>query len=224
MPNKGLFFTSLAILCGCNYQVDKKTVPLVGDTLSFATVKEAVFDTRCVVCHDGTKSYHCGAYAEVKARLEKIRSRVFEKKDMPPDSPLSSAQYDLLSRWLAAGGPEFADNNPQKKPPEQEPPETVPKPLEPKFSSIHDKIFMPMCIHCHSPGKPGEKVPLNSREDLLNSPRLLVLPNTPDESGLLLAVKRKDKKRMPPPDSGFNPLSTSEVSVIYEWIKSGAPE
>ena len=94
--------------------------------------------------------------------------------------------------------------------------------LQPTFSSIHDLIFSPRCMDCHSSGHSGKEVPLNTREDLLDSPRDLVLPGNPEESGLLIAVMRDDKKRMPPIDSGIGALSTSEIEILRTWIREGA--
>ncbi len=65
---------------------------------------------------------------------------------------------------------------------------------------------------------------MQTRKDLLDSPRDLVLPGDPDESGLVIAVSRTDAKRMPPPSTGKPPLADAEIAVIRQWIMSGAPE
>lgn len=91
------------------------------------------------------------------------------------------------------------------------------------FGSIHAGIFVPRCVSCHAKGKPAEDVPLDTREDLLSSPRELVLPGNPDESGLLIALTRNDSQRMPPPKSGIPPLSAAEIETVREWIRIGAP-
>lgn len=211
----GLLVSAVLLSFGCNYTRDK-TVPVTGP-VSFSLIREAISD-RCVACHGGGKSWDCTVYGDVLARLEKVRDRVLVKKDMPPGSPLSQWQQDLLARWIAAGAPEFGEAPPVPPP--------KPKPLEPRFSSIHEKILSNMCVHCHSPGKPGANVPLNTLKDLVDSPRLLVIPGNADESGLYLVVRAKAKpsKKMPPPDSGIRPLSPEEVSIIVDWINAGAPE
>ena len=99
---------------------------------------------------------------------------------------------------------------------------TPPTQLEPKYSSIKEVIFLNRCFACHSAGHSGERVPLEPLEDLLNSPRELVIPGNADESGLIIAVTRNDGKRMPPPSSGFSQLSEDEVKIVREWISSGA--
>ena len=95
-------------------------------------------------------------------------------------------------------------------------------PLEATFKSIHDQIFVPQCLDCHSPGHVGKRVPLNTREDLMNSPRDLVVPSKPTESGLYLAITRTDDKRMPPTKFSVAPLPSEQVEVIRRWILEGA--
>ena len=94
-------------------------------------------------------------------------------------------------------------------------------PLEPKYSSIRQRIFEQRCVDCHSPGETAEKVPLIGWKELLNSPRELVIPGNVEESGLVIAIQRTDKKRMPPPRTG-PPLDASEIKAIRDWIQQGA--
>jgi hypothetical protein len=95
------------------------------------------------------------------------------------------------------------------------------EPLEPTFSSIRKKIFIPKCVSCHNPAGEGRNVPLETLEDLTDSPRELVLPGNVEESGLTIAITRGDDKRMPPPKTG-GPLSDEEIYVIEKWIQDGA--
>lgn len=90
------------------------------------------------------------------------------------------------------------------------------------FASIKENIFLPKCSSCHTEGGSASGVPLNSKEDLIESPRELVIPFDTEESGLLIAIKRPntDFRRMPPP--GLEGLSSVEISAIEEWIKDGA--
>jgi Planctomycete cytochrome C len=95
------------------------------------------------------------------------------------------------------------------------------EPLQPLFSSIKRNIFQVRCVSCHNPTGDGKNVPLDQLEDLTDSPRELVLPGDPDESGLIIALTRDDDKRMPPPEVG-GPLSADEISIIRSWIQDGA--
>lgn len=96
-------------------------------------------------------------------------------------------------------------------------PAATPEPLVATFESIHENILVPKCIGCHSSGGRAEHIPLGTEEDLLNSPRELVIPGNPDESTLVLAIERDDEKRMPPPPRRAA-LSDEEKRLIREWI------
>ena len=132
---------------------------------------------------------------------------------MPPRGALPSADIQLLRAWIDAGAPEFSDDTPVPTP--------EPK-LEAKFSSIRKLIFEPKCMACHSTGGAAEKVPFMTYEQFLNSPRDIVIPNMPDDSGLVIAIEREDDKRMPPPETGAKPLSEEERKTIRDWITNGA--
>ena len=98
--------------------------------------------------------------------------------------------------------------------------EVVPATL-PTYDSIRETVFERRCVACHSKGGKAEDVPLEPLADLLASPRDLVLPGNPDESGLVIAVERGDKKRMPPA-SGGEALTGEQVRAIRAWIQAGA--
>ena len=94
--------------------------------------------------------------------------------------------------------------------------------MEPKYSSIRNTLFEKRCFACHSTGHSAERVPLEPLEDLLNSPRELVIPGNADESGLIIAVTRNDAKRMPLASSGFSYLTDDEIKTLKVWINNGA--
>jgi len=70
----------------------------------------------------------------------------------------------------------------------------------------------------------AEKVALDY-DSLINGGDL-VLVGLPDASGIVTAVERPDtdKKRMPPPDSAYKPLTVEEKKVLRDWITDGAPK
>ena len=57
----------------------------------------------------------------------------------------------------------------------------------------------------------------------MDSPREIVIPENSEESGIVIAIKRTDDKRMPPPDSG-DALTEIEIQTIEKWIQEGAKE
>ena len=95
--------------------------------------------------------------------------------------------------------------------------------LKPTFDSIYQYIFARRCVSCHSLGKPAHQVLLD-RTSLLTSPLDLVIPENPDESGLVIAIERNDDKRMPPPEGKVSPLKPQEIDVIRTWILNGAKD
>ncbi len=94
---------------------------------------------------------------------------------------------------------------------------------QPTFSVISQKIFQVQCINCHGAGGTAARVPLEPKEELLNSPLDLVIPGEPNKSGLVIAITRADGKRMPPPKDG-PALSTIQIAVIKKWIEQGASQ
>ena len=203
----GLFF--IVHLNGCNYRLDKSALSPVSDNeLSFALVSNSVFTPRCIACHGDGHKLLLKTYQDVKNGIIDIERVAIKVKSMPPRDPLSNNESTLLERWITAGAPE----NPLA-------PETE-EPLNPTYDSIKKKILTPKCIACHLPGQSASRVPLQTKEDLLNSPMDLVLPGNPDESALILSITRKDEKKMPPRPS--SPLSNEEVSAIRKWILDGA--
>jgi hypothetical protein len=97
----------------------------------------------------------------------------------------------------------------------------VPATLEPTFASLRAVVLEPRCAKCHAPGQPVERVPLLDLQQLLDSPRELVLPGDSADSGLLIALSRTDDKRMPPPGEG-DPLTADELKIVAQWIDQGA--
>lgn len=101
-------------------------------------------------------------------------------------------------------------------------------PLGPTYRSIQANILDQKCTSCHSPGNPIARIPLNTYEDLINSPLDIVLPGNSAESGIFLVISTDDEDMiMPPPyfkgkPTGLLPLSVDEISAIKEWIDQGA--
>jgi mono/diheme cytochrome c family protein len=196
--------------------------PVPSSALSFEYVKQEVLQPKCINCHGTSGNVNLETFASVKSVMSGIIKAALINKTMPKDSSLTQAQYDILLNWIALGAPEKADGSVGT--PEPKPTATPqPMPLEPTFSSIKTNIFTNRCLSCHSPTGLGANVSLSTREDLLNSPRDLVLPGNPDESGLVIAIERTDEKRMPPPSTG-SALSGSEIKTIRDWITAGSKD
>jgi len=141
-----------------------------------------------------------------------------------PTPSLTPAEVLLFAAWFEAGAPEKSLNsqagifggsvlNPL--------PEV---PLVATYESIRANILAVKCIACHSGTEKGARVPLNTLEDLIDSPREIVAPGSPEDSGLLIVTMESAHKRMPPRDSGITALKDHELAIIEEWISNGAKD
>jgi mono/diheme cytochrome c family protein len=188
-------------------------LPIPSEKLTYALMREKVFAPRCIACHGNSGGINLESYSMIKENLNWILIATLVEHTMPKNGSLTPNESELLTLWVKAGAPETASGTP---PPVEEP-------LQPTFTSIKKKIFDLRCISCHKAGGAALGVPLQTRKDLLDSPRDLVLPGNPDESGLLIALTRKDSKRMPPPTTASS-LSDAELGVVRKWISDGAKE
>lgn len=216
---------------GSNPVPTPEPIPEVPDSptgeVSYQKVNARVFAVSCVRCHNAqisSGSVRLDTYSSVRKNLAAIRRTVFVTKTMPKGESLSQAQSDLLREWISQGAPGGGGSNgPAPVPtvdPQPSPTPTV-EPLEATFESIQKNVLMVRCTMCHGSGGSAQHIPLLTREDLLNSPREIVIPGNADESGLVLALEREDEKRMPPQSAG-QPLSEQEIKIIREWITNGA--
>lgn len=228
---------ALLIVSGCNFYYAKPNADLTDsfdlnkierNQISWPLINRTIFTPHCTSCH---RSF--GTYLKVKQALSAIEEEVIINQNMPPSDaePLPSVKIELLKRWIEAGAPEQPLSTPTPSPTPSEAPTPLPSPdpttsptdrVQPTFTSIHDRIFVPKCLNCHSSGGTAAKVPLNTLTDLLDSPSDLVVPGTPEESGLIIAITRTDKKRMPPPREG-NALQPEEIEAIRTWIQGLTP-
>lgn len=214
------------------------------ETLTYARIDREVISPRCARCHGESAEISLSSYPSVKRNLSAIKRTVFIEKTMPQDAPLTAKQYNLLYQWIKKGAPQNGVKPPTIPPttpvdPVVDPPEPPTPPVEPEpdpvdpvtppglppeptFDSIKLNIFESRCITCHIETGSGKRIPLSTKEDLLNSPLELVIPENPDESGLVLAITREDRKRMPPPPR--KSLTEEEINAVKLWIQNGAKD
>ena len=215
-------------LASCTYRIDKTspTGPIVPpkdlvSKVSFSDVYTVVFRPKCIGCHDGGSGrINLESYQEARSNLIKIKQAAIVNRTMPkaPYPALNENELMTLAAWIEAGGPDQPTNG------DPSTPIPTPEPLRPEFESIKKNIFEVKCMSCHKVGGKAEKVSLATREDLINSPRDIVIPGSPEESGLILDLQEDAIKRMPPPDSGISPVKPEDIHIIEEWIKNGAQD
>lgn len=178
--------------------------------MNYKFISSRILEAKCTSCHGSSGNVNLESYDAVKTNLAKIQTSVFVEQTMPKRGTLTTEEKRLLWNWIKSGAP----LNSAELPPEEEP-------LIATYDSISKHIIEPKCITCHNPSGTGNKVGLD-KESLLNSPLELVLPGNADESGLIIALERKDDKRMPPAKEGYAALKPEVIQVIREWIMNGA--
>ncbi len=95
--------------------------------------------------------------------------------------------------------------------------------LEADFESIKTGFLEQKCIYCHQPGHKASRVPLLTKEDLINSPLDIVIPGNSEESGLILVLAKEARKPMPPKNSNAPLVTEEDITILKQWINKGAP-
>ncbi len=213
-------------LMGCGYIVFDKSTPsrnldysLPAEkiaSLSYPVLAQKVFAPKCISCHASSDETSLATYADIIKNKDLIKKAVFFDKTMPKKGSLTEEELAYLWNWLEIEAPEFPQNGDLDPPLEEEP-------LVATFASIDKNIFQVTCKECHNPTGTGKRVGLD-KESLMNSPLELILPENPDESGLIIALERSDDKRMPPAKEGYSALSEQSIAVIRKWIANGAKD
>ncbi len=210
----------------CNYKIEKKSLnELISvseelrRSVSYSQVKSEVFQSKCIACHGNSGGINLESYSGAYQNLQAIKKSVFNARTMPksPYSALSQRQSEVLLAWIEAGGPEKPLGGGEVEP------EPEPKPIEPTYPSIRKHVLEMKCISCHTPGESAGRIPLVTKQDLLDSPLDLVVPGEPEESGLTIVLEPGARKFMPPRDSGISPVTEEEKNAIRIWIQNGAP-
>ena len=221
----GLIYIFMLGVLGCNYtklkgnDVDMNQQFNLPDEkiseLSFALMAQKIFVPKCVSCHGASGNISLETYADVTRKLDLIKKSVFIEKTMPKKGSLSDEERSYLWNWIKMGAPEQQQGggNPL---PELEP-------LIATYESINRHVFQTSCKECHNPAGTGKNVGLD-KESLMNSPLELIIPENPDESGLVIALERSDDKRMPPEKEGYSALKDEVKVIIRKWIENGAKD
>ncbi len=82
-------------------------------------------------------------------------------------------------------------------------------------------LIVEKCQSCHGPGKAKAGLRLTDRESLLKGGDSgpAVVPNAPDESRLIQAVRYLDEIKMPPKQK----LSAAQIRALERWVAWGVP-
>lgn len=87
-----------------------------------------------------------------------------------------------------------------------------------------DAIFQTRCINCHAGARAASGLRLDSYANSMTGSRNgpVILPGKPAQSPIVKFVKGQIQPRMP--KNGPPWLTDAQVSVIEQWIASGASE
>ena len=184
--------------------------------LSYAVLAQKVFTPKCVSCHGTSGNISLENYSDIIRYKDLIKKSVFTERTMPKRGGLSDEELSYLWNWLKIKAPEFPQSGATNPPIEEEP-------LIATFASIDKHVFQVSCKDCHNPTGTGKRVGLG-KESLLNSPLVLIIPENPDESGLVIAIERTDSKSMPPEEEGYAALKEETKAIIRKWIENGAKD
>lgn len=213
----------LLFISSCNYTVIKeemrpfKVSEALLNSVSFNQVKIEVFNNKCISCHGNSGNVNLESHRAAYQHLENIRRSTLIKKTMPksPYPALNRRELEVLSAWIEAGGPDKPLNGSDE-------PEIEDEAIQPTYASIKKNVIDMKCISCHRPGGEADRIPLNTREDLLDPTYEIVVPHDPDFSGLMIVIEPGARKFMPPTDSGISPVTEEEKNAIRTWIENGA--
>jgi uncharacterized membrane protein len=198
------------------------------DVIGFTEVSERVLQMKCVGCHGKAGGVNLETYASVKNHLSQI-SQVLNSDRMPPKNPLDPELKKLVLQWIDQGAPE----NPQLPStcdPLPTPPVQPVAPLEATYNSMKTHFLEAKCIVCHS-GTAQQLSVLKKSEDhdipdfstyakMIANKGIFNLKK-PHKSEIIEVVLDGE---MPPPKSGVNPLTSSEIQALIQWVEDGLPE
>lgn len=118
--------------------------------------------------------------------------------DMPPDSPLTQDQIDLVKAWIDQGADGVAA------------PSKTSSATSPSFEDVTTNV-LDVCASCHGSAITDYKTLIKYK---------FVVPNNPENSYLYKLVKKNAAGRayMPP----RKPLSDEAIEMLKQWILNGA--
>jgi hypothetical protein len=224
---KYIFFVSVVLLVGCNYQTPKSALGtdssasvIAGEqTISWPLIQKQVLNN-CFSCHSGMVPPSFISSGDVKINLNSILSVIYAGS-MPPSSSgypkLTACQESILNEWRKAGGPDQTDilvsslsdckagtitsvpSTPAPvNPPAVSPPAPVPTVAYIDWNLINSRVVV-SCSACHG----SSFNTYSSASKKIQS---------------ILGVVRANA--MPP----RNPLSACQKTLLNQWANAGAPQ
>jgi formylglycine-generating enzyme required for sulfatase activity len=200
--------------------------------VDFQTQVQPILEAACLQCHDADSDegeLRLDTLAELLAGGSSGATVVAGQPDesslytrtvlavdddqlMPPESPLSTEQTEVLRQWIAEGAVWPADVTLETKP-------------RIDFATHIQPILEQNCISCHQSGNAEADLDLSTRAAATtggsNGPALIPF-NLKSPLLTLTLLSPNNDSLMPPADKG-GPLDRESIELLTLWISQGAP-
>ncbi len=208
--------------------------PLAAGTklISFAAIKTAVLDLKCISCHGsaGAGGVNLSTYDSIKSNPGLVNpgdaqySRLYTEVatgSMPDGGPaLSAEEVAAIGNWIQNGAPNgnFAAGGVNPPAPPFVPPVNPPPTTSSNYAQLQTKLFDVSCVKCHSGSKPSGKVDLSDYQKIMANTKTVIVAGNPNAS---LAFTEITGGSMPPSGKAIDAVL---VELLRKWIETGAKE
>lgn len=143
-----------------------------------------------------------------------------EDGSMPTAQRANAADLQIIRDWLGSdwqngGTGSGGDGGGGTSPPTPA--------LVATYDSIRANILVPKCIACHGPNKADENIRYDTYAYTLGAGGYKNTINIVNPS-ISSFYRECNSGSMPPRSMGYQPLTPTELQVVYDWMLSGAPE
>ncbi|MCB0364572.1 MAG: hypothetical protein H6624_08915 [Bdellovibrionaceae bacterium] len=146
-----------------------------------------------------------------------------EDGSMPTAQRASTADLQIIRDWLGSdwqAGGNGSDGSGDPGGGGTTPPTPA---LVATYDSIRANILVPKCIACHGPNKADDNVRYDTYAFTLGAGGYKNSLNLVDPTASSF-YRECNSGKMPPQNKGYQPLTPTELQVVYDWMLSGAPE
>lgn len=99
-----------ALTSSCSEDSEEEMKPdIEQETLTYTNDIKTIIDAKCNACHGNGQSPSLTTFAEVSAKVSRIKARAIDAKNMPPVNSsfsLEESEITKLSTWISQGAKE----------------------------------------------------------------------------------------------------------------------
>lgn len=204
------------------------------EEVTYEILKNSILENKCLGCHNANRArgginlstYEATLEGESEQGKVVVPGRSSESTlflevfngTMPPRTPLSESEIDLIKRWIDTGAKKGGDGDSSPPPVDTSKPDF--KTMAVDYENLKKFILKDKCIGCHNPERAKGEVDLSSYSSIFGFSvyfSTITEPGMPEQSALYTEVF---KGSMPPRTK----LSHDEIDYIRRWILEGAIE